>query len=189
MALWGKTDIEGSKPKWVNLATQPAGTQLVFVDRTEATTPSNRSKGLVNGGWWLYREAVDQDGNKRYFAECLVAMDVTAAIAGDAADDLTVPDVNTVITISVHPADQTTVAGSATFSVTAAFSAGTGTLLYQWQRKTATGKWTNVAGATSASLVRSGQTSTNTGDQYRVMVSGGGAKTVTSNVATLTFGS
>lgn len=188
MALWGKTDIEASRPKYVNLSNYPAGTQLVFVDATEAQVPSNKTKGITGAGWYLTREWTDSDGKPRYWAECLVAMAVTAVAAGDAADDLVVPDVNTVIAISVQPSNQTTVLGAATFSVTAAFSSGTGTLAYQWQKKVGSGRWTAVAGATSASLVLADQLEANDGDLYRVIVSGGGAKAVTSDSATLTFG-
>lgn len=167
--------------------------QVVFVDRTEAQTASNKSKGITSPGWWYVKEWSDNAGNKRYQAEHIVAMSntVTAAAAGDASDDAIVPDVNTVIAISVQPANQTTATGAATFAVTAAFSAGSGTLAYQWQKATVgTTRFVNVGGATSASLVLSGQTSGNTGDRYRVVVSDttGGAKAVTSNSATLTFG-
>ena len=162
---------------------------IFFVDISEAQAESNKAKGITGAGWWLIKSHVDNDGQTRYKSECLVAMARTALAAGDANDDLVVPDVKTVILISVQPANQTTVSGAATFAVTAAFSAGTGTLTYQWQRKTATGtRWTNVSGATSASLALTGQTETNNGDQYRVVVSGGGAKAVTSKAAMLTFG-
>lgn len=186
MPLWNNTDAVGSKPKWVNLSNYPAGTNLVFVDQTEAGLASNKSKGITGAGWWLTRSWTDQHGTIRYWAENLVALTNTAAAAGDQADDLIVPDVQTAIAISVQPANQNTSSGAATFSVTAAFSAGTGTLTYQWQKKSGT-KWNNVVGATSDSLALTTQTSTNTGDQYRVVVAGGGAKAVTSNAATLTF--
>jgi len=191
MALWGKTDVEAARPKYINVATLPAGTNLVFVDTDEAKVASNKSKGITVPGWYLTRQWVDNSGSTRYQAECLVAMStaVTQATAGDALDDLIVPDVNTVIGITTQPANQVTVLGAATFAVVAAFTAGTGTLAYQWQRKAADGaRFVSVSGATSASLVLSGQTEANTGDQYRVVISGGGAKAVTSEVATLTFG-
>lgn len=74
---------------------------------------------------------------------------------------------------------------AATFSVTAA---GQATLQYQWQRQTATGTtWSNIGGATSASLALTGLTTASNGFKYRVRISStGGAATVTSNSATLT---
>lgn len=166
---------------------------IVFVDRTEAQTESNKSKGITSPGWWVVKEWSDNAGNKRYQAEHIIAMSntVTAGTAGDAADDAIAADVNTVIAISVQPANQTTVTGGATFGVTAAFSAGSGTLAYQWQKATVgTTRFVNVGGATSATLALTGQTSGATGDRYRVVVSDttGGAKAVTSTAATLTFG-
>lgn len=76
-------------------------------------------------------------------------------------------------------------AAAATFSVTAA---GQATLQYQWQRQTASGTtWSNITGATSASLALTGLTTAANGNKYRVRISStGGALTVTSNSATLT---
>ena len=83
--------------------------------------------------------------------------------------------------------DVATVAtAAATFSVTAAASAGS--LVYQWQRRTSsTAKWTSVSGATSASLALTSLTTASTGYQYRVkLTSSVGAEEVISNTATLT---
>lgn len=187
MALWGKTDATGSRPKWINLSTQPAGTQLVFVDVTEARVASNRTKGIDGPGWWLHREYTDSNGQIRYKSECVVALQETAGNAGDAADDLFVPDVTTTIAISAQPTNQTSVAGAATFGVTAALTPA-GTVTYQWQVKVGTAGWTNVVGATSATLALTGVVSGDTGKQYRVVVGGAGSKKVTSDAATLTFG-
>jgi len=75
---------------------------------------------------------------------------------------------------------------AATFSVTAA--ASTGSLVYQWQRRTSsTAKWTNVSGATSSSLALTTLTTASNGYQYRVkLTSSAGAEEVISNTATLT---
>lgn len=189
MSLWKKTDAVPSRPNFINLANYPAGTQLVFVDATEAAAASNKKKGIKGAGWYLYREYNDSNGDKRYKTELVVALAETAARAGDAADDLTVPDVNTVITIGTQPTAQTTVAGAATFTVAATIAPAGATLAYQWQVKaTPAGRWTDVAGATAATLALTGRTSANNGALYRVVVSGGGAKAVTSSTALLTFG-
>ena len=75
---------------------------------------------------------------------------------------------------------------AATFSVTAA--ASTGSLVYQWQRRTSTtAKWANVSGANSSSLALTALTTASTGYQYRVkLTSSAGAEEVISNTATLT---
>ncbi len=83
--------------------------------------------------------------------------------------------------------DVATVAtAAATFSVTAA--ASTGSLIYQWQRRTSsTAKWTNLSGATSSSLALTGLTTASNGYQYRVkLTSSAGSEEVVSNAATLT---
>lgn len=188
MSLWGTTDAVASKPKWINLSAYPAGTQLVFVDATEAASDSNKSKGITGGGWWLYREYTDSDGNTRYWAENVVSIRKTTVAAGDNTDVAFVPDATVTITIDTQPADQTTVLGAATFSVAASITPS-GNLEYQWQKKAVgTTRWVAVSGATSASLALTAQTEDNTGDQYRVVVKGSGAKAVTSEPAKLTFG-
>lgn len=91
-----------------------------------------------------------------------------------------------VISISAQPSNQTASSGAATFSVTASVTLS-GTLAYQWQKSVDSGStWTNVSGATSSSLALTSQTSSNNGDQYRVVVSSTGATSVTSSAATLT---
>jgi hypothetical protein len=79
----------------------------------------------------------------------------------------------------------TVASGAATFSVTAT---GTGSKFYQWQSQTVSGtKWTNVTGATSASLALTGLTTADSGKKYRVKVtSSTGAPEEISNTATLT---
>jgi hypothetical protein len=64
-----------------------------------------------------------------------------------------------------------------------------GTLTYQWQkRNSSSGRFSNVSGATSASLALSSQAAGNTGNQYRCRINNGiGATEVISNTATLTF--
>lgn len=166
---------------------------LYFVSREEAQLDSNKAKGLNEPGWWYWRTYVDADGNTRYKAEHLVAMDIVVATSGDGSDDLVVADTNPVITIGTQPSAQTTVSGAATFSVSATVSvvSPSATITYQWQKAVAgSTRYTNVSGATSASLVLSGQTSANTGDKYRVVMNTtpNGIAAVTSSSATLTFG-
>lgn len=186
MPLWGKTDAEASRPKWVNLATYPAGTQLLFVDETEAQQPENKARGLTNAGWWLYRTYTDTNGSTRYDNECLVAITNTAVAAGDAADDAVVVD--RTITITVAPTAQTAVEGqTATFSVTATVDPTT-TLSYQWQKQEGgSGAYAVISGATSASYTTGALTvADDNGDRYRVVVSASGATAKTTTGVALT---
>jgi len=63
-----------------------------------------------------------------------------------------------------------------------------GTLTYQWQKRTSSsGRFSNVSGATSATLALTSQVAGNNGNQFRVKINNGvGATEVTSNTATLT---
>ena len=63
-----------------------------------------------------------------------------------------------------------------------------GTLTYQWQKRTSSsGRFSNVSGATSATLALTSQVAANNGNQFRVKVNNGvGATEVVSNTATLT---
>lgn len=81
MALWGKTDSLADAPKWLNANDPNKSNDLdnaYFVDVTEAQVASNRAKGLKTPGWNLYNNA-----GGRHRAECLIAMKVSAASAGD----------------------------------------------------------------------------------------------------------
>ena len=110
------------------------------------------------------------------------------AFSGDFTDDTIAGDVTSLITIDTQPANQNTSSGAATFTVAATVDQS-GTITYQWQKRTASGtRFADVSGATSASLVLSGQLAANSGDSYRVKVnSSKGAKEVVSSIATLTF--
>lgn len=103
----------------------------------------------------------------------------TITILGSTIGGVNVTD-NLVLTVT------TVGTAAATFSVTAA--ATTGSLVYQWQRRTASsGKWTNVSGATSSSLALTGLTTSSNGYEYRVkLTSSAGAEEVISDAATLT---
>lgn len=186
MALWGKTDADDSRPKYLGTADLA---KCVFVDVTEAQQPANKARGLNGAGWWLYNTYTDASGATRFKNELLVAIQETAAAAGDRADDTKAADAAYTITIGTQPANQDTDAGGATFTVAATVTSGGGTLAYQWQVKpVGSQRYTNVADATADTLVLTGQLVANSGDQYRVKVtSANGAQEVTSNVATLTF--
>ena len=163
---------------------------LVFVDDTEQAVAANKARGIWGPGWWLYETYQTAAGDTRHKAECIAFVHATAAAAGDDADDTVVADVLETITIGTQPADQTTSSGAATFTVAATVDQS-GTITYQWQKKPAgSTRYANVSGATSASLVLSGQLAANDGDKYRVKINTSkGAEEVVSDTATLTFGS
>ena len=82
------------------------------------------------------------------------------------------------LAITVHPANQSVIAGqTATFTVVAT---GKGTLTYQWKKSGAA-----ISGATSASYTTPAVTSSETGAQFTVVVTDSDGS-LTSNPATLT---
>lgn len=93
MALWGNTDTAADAPKYLGAADL---LNTYFVDITEAAVESNKVKGLDTGGWNLYTTYTDGTGTVRHKAECMVAMGITAAVAGDVGvngtDDAVVAD-------------------------------------------------------------------------------------------------
>jgi hypothetical protein len=92
--------------------------------------------------------------------------------------------VNNSAAVGTHPANTAVCAGaSASFTVTA-----TGTALtYQWQASTDGGvTYTNITGATTATLSLPAVTSAMNNNRYRVIVNNACPSTVTSNGATLT---
>jgi hypothetical protein len=100
MALWGKRDVEGDKPKYIvkdangGLGGATGLAATVGVNVTEAQVASNRAKGIKTPGWTRYTTYTDSNGHVRHKAEVLVAMGAgeTVAVMGDAADDSVVAD-------------------------------------------------------------------------------------------------
>lgn len=94
--------------------------------------------------------------------------------------------VNTAIVVTSQPVSTSACLPTQT---TASFSvAVTGTLpTYQWQLSTNAGtSWTNITGATTATLNLSGLTASMTGYQYRVVLNGTCTSNLNSSAATLT---
>ena len=190
-----------------NAPTVP-GRQVLFVSIEEAQMEENIKRGFDTPGWWSYYTIEMPDGTKRYKTECLVVLSETQANAGDGtyarysggpsrSDDEQAGDPPTItaITISAQPANVTGAATpyTGTFAVTAA---GQATLQYQWQRQTASGTtWSNISnggvfsGATTATLtLTAAAKATYDGSKFRVRISStGGATTVTSNSASITY--
>lgn len=97
MPLWGLTDAQGSKPKWLeadaNNTNKSNDEDLAFfVDTTEAGVAANKAKGL-QAGWNLYHTYTDAKGATRHKAECIVAVSVAVGDSGDNdADDSVAAD-------------------------------------------------------------------------------------------------
>ena len=176
---------------------------LVFVDTTEDSIASNKTRGISGPGWWLYQTYQTHNGTERHKAECLVPLKVAAGTAGDFAQDTIDADVLETITVGTQPANSTSSSGAGTF-VAAATVDQSGTITYQWQRQTAaaTTRWVNLAADTdtgityanftTATLAYSGLANDSLdGYKYRCVIntSKGAATKRTNGAATLTFGS
>lgn len=186
MALWGKTDQVADRPSWIDLANYPEGTELVFIDASEAEVESNKAKGFTGAGWYLYREYLDAQENTRHKVECLVAMGVSVDVAGDDNDDTVVPDLY--FAIDSQPQDASALEGdTASFSVVMDTNAVAGDITYQWQKSDDGGEtWYDIVGALSNSYETGALTvADDNGDKYRVTAKLGD-KSVTSNEVTLT---
>jgi hypothetical protein len=85
MALWGDKDDAASVPKYL---TDAEKADAYFIDTVEAALEANRDKGLRTGGWNLYDTYTDAGGVTRHRVESLVAMNRTAAEAGDLGNEL-----------------------------------------------------------------------------------------------------
>ena len=177
--------------------------ELIFADSTEGSLNESKSRGIKNPGWWLYRTYTDHYGNTRHKAECIAALSVAAGTSGDMADDTIAADVASSVTIGTQPANSTSSSGAGTFTLSTSTTGTPGTLTYQWQRQTASGKrWQNItasldtgityANFTTATLAYSGLGgATLDGQKYRVKVNSvnGTEEQISDGAATLTFGS
>jgi len=177
---------------------------LVFVDTTEQSIASNKTRGITGPGWWQYQTYVTHNGDTRHKAEYLAPAKATAGNAGDMADDTIAADVLEVITVGTQPANSTSSSGAGTF-VAAATVDQSGTITYQWQRQTAaaTTRWVNISAAdldtgityanwTTATLAYSALANDSLdGYKYRCVIntSKGAATKRTDGAATVTFGS
>ena len=176
---------------------------LVFVDTTEQSIASNKTRGITGPGWWQYRTYQSHNGDTKHKAEYIAPAKAAAGAAGDMADDTIAADVLEVITVGTQPANSTSSSGAGTF-VAAATVDQSGTITYQWQRQTAsaTTRWVNVSASldtgityanfTTATLAYSGLASDALdGYKYRCVINTSkGAETKRTNgAATLTFGS
>tara|TARA_B100002019_G_scaffold141708_1_gene122108 strand:- start:692 stop:1474 length:783 start_codon:yes stop_codon:yes gene_type:complete len=162
--------------------------ELIFADSTEAGLAVNKKRGIWGPGWWLYK-TYDVGGDTRHKAECLAHLNVAVGTSGDFTDDTIAADALAVITIGTQPAAASVSAGNtATFTVAATVTTGSGTLAYQWQLSTNAGvDFADISGANSASFTTAATAAGDNGNQYRVKVTTDtGAEEVVSSAAALT---
>ena len=60
---------------------------LVFVDTTEQSIASNKSRGITGPGWWQYRTYTSHNGDEKHKAEYIAPAKAAAGTAGDYSDD------------------------------------------------------------------------------------------------------
>lgn len=119
------------------------------------------------------------------YYQCIVyATGAISAIVSDFAI-LTVPSR---IVITSQPTNQSTSGTTATFSVTASLSSGTGTIVYNWFRQAqGVGSYSFITGATSSTLSLTGlSAASNNGDKYICEMYLSGEVGMNSNIVTLT---
>jgi hypothetical protein len=147
MSLYGRTDSNTNKTKAErNVAPSSQAKTIVFVDETEAQLNENRVRGIDGPGWWAYFTYTDTQGTTRHKAEKLIALGNPDTNANETqSDDTIAADVASAISISVHPANQSTstpAGGILTF--TSAGTAATGTASYTGVTGTASGSGTGA---------------------------------------------
>lgn len=176
------------KPKFTQHDTHFTANQIFGVDESEIAVNTS----LTHAGWVGIITYVDSSGELRTKTETLVAMSgittgtTTYSSAGDAADDVTLPDVT--ITITSQPASVGVgTTQTATFSVVATAVPNTAPLSYQWKKSTTVGgsTYADIAGAINPSVSIANNGTANNGYRYRVVITSGDAS-VTSGFATLT---
>jgi hypothetical protein len=124
MALYSRTDNEAQRRKvgatneLNSVTTDPAQDpadqpqekvipeQYIYIDKTEATIPANKARGLTAPGWWKYITYTDAAGNTRHKAQHLVAFKSAPTTASD-TDDRYAADAIVTLTLSTV-ANQTT---------------------------------------------------------------------------------
>ena len=166
----------------VTASTSISGNSLTY--QWQRSTDSGSSWSNISGATSSsYTDSSVAYSYSGYQYRCVVSQTLATSVNSNAAT-LTV---NSGITINSQPASQTTSTTTATFSVQASITFS-GTLSYQWQRRPdSNSSWSNFVGETSSSLSLSGLSVSDSGKQYRCVVSGNqGASSVTSSAATLT---
>jgi len=176
---------------------QKVATDCFFIDQEESGVVA--SEGINNAGWNLHTARTVTDGAggtyTRYSSECLVAMGVSEAAAGDAEDTVT-PDAT--ITVPNIAAVSVADGATATFTVAPTSTNPDAVFSYVWQfdasagtpaTNVTAGNHTDFAVADNGTLTFTAATAQST-DTYHVVVTatfpGGSTAVATSNAVALT---
>ena len=148
---------------------QSADNGSTFVDVANATSNSLTVTANLSLDGYQYRASLSAPG------------------AADVISEVAALTVSPAITITAQPQDITVAdGGSGSLSVSASVSDGS-TPTYQWERSTDSGlTWISLAGEVSATLSIQNVAESESGSQYRAVISASGANNETSAVATLT---
>jgi hypothetical protein len=183
-----------------NSATSPSAMTLFTLPTVTAssnaasnTVCSGTSVTLNGGGATSYTWNNSVTNNVAFTPSTSTTYTVTGTDGNGCTNTASITlTVNQIVAIATQPASQVVLPNAtATFSVSAS---GTG-LSYQWEESIDNGAtWNNItdggiySGATSNTLVLTGVTSGNSGNQYRVVITGTApCAALTSNAATLTI--
>lgn len=197
MSLWGKLDNANSVPKHVAASvpgrkkaanTVTANTLYGNVTATGVFAYNDQeiaaARGAVTHAGWVQRTVGAGGRAGRITTEVLVAGGISGASANNGIPSYT-------IVVSIPPATKSVNTGLATTFSVGAVSVPSGlSLTYQWQANTGAG-FANLSNAgvysnvTTSTLSMSNVAGANN-NQFRVLIAGSGANTVTSNAAILT---
>jgi len=180
------------KPKYTMFNSHFSPNEIYGVSEDEVAVTKTF---LTHAGWVGITTYLDNEGELRIKSEVLVAMSgISTGVtsfgqAGDADDDVILPDVT--IIILTQPSSvgiaTTELPQDATFSVLATAEPSGTNLTYQWQEDDG-GGFTNIIGATDSSVTIQNTDTTNDGYEYRVIISvDGGDTTLTSDTAILSI--
>ncbi len=171
-----QTVCEGSNASF-SVTASGTGLSYQWQLSTDGGATYNNIAGATSSSYTATSVTASMNG---YRYRCVV----TSTCGTNATSTAAILTVNTLPAISGQPAATTVCAGSnASFTVTAT---GTG-ISYQWQLSTDGGStWNNIGGATSATYTALNVTFSQTGYQYRCVVSGTCTPAATSSAAILT---
>ena len=157
------------------------------MDDTEQAIAANKARGIWGPGWWLYESYQTAAGDTRHKASASHSSMLPPPLL---VTTLTILWWQMCLRQSRLAHNLLTKTPPLVLQPSLLLQLWINLVItYQWQKKASgSTRYANVSGATSASIVLSGQTADNTGDKYRVKINTSkGAEEVVSDAATLTF--
>ena len=182
-----------AQPQDITVVDGGSGSLSVSASVSDGSTPTYQwEESTDSGGTW---SSLAGETNAIYtIVDASSASDgmryrvvVSADGVADVISEVAALTVSPAITITAQPQDITVAdGGSGSLSVSASVSDGS-TPTYQWERSTDSGlTWISLAGEVSATLSIQNVAESESGSQYRAVISASGANNETSAVATLT---